>query len=182
MIAVEEAVGKFRAAVRMRNQLDPDFVLIARTDVLGVSGGTLDEAIRRCNAYLEAGTDVAFVEGPATINDVRRLVQEVRGPVLYNQAGASPRLTTEQLRELGVALVIFPGAMLRAGMYAMHDYARELLSGGGATDATFAARTATHPLSNLHKFAGFDQVFELEGQFLTPAEMRKYSGSAGYRP
>ena len=41
----------------------PDFVLIARTDARGASGGSLDDAISRANAYLEAGADLAFVEG-----------------------------------------------------------------------------------------------------------------------
>lgn len=182
MVAVDEAVGKFRAAARIRSQLDRDFVLIARTDVLGVVGGSLDEAIRRVNAYLEAGADMAFVEGPTSVEDIRRLVREVRGPLVYNQVGESPRLTTEQLRELGVALVLFPGAMLRAGLFGMHDYAAELRAGGGAADAAFAARTATHPLVNLHRFAGFDQIRAWESEFLPASEAQKYDGSAGYQP
>jgi 2-methylisocitrate lyase-like PEP mutase family enzyme len=166
VIAVEEAVGKFRAATRVRDQLDRDCVLIARTDVLGVPGGTLDDAIGRVNAYLEAGADWGFVEGPTSVEDIRRLAREVRGPLVYNQAGVSPRLTTEQLRDLGVAVVLFPGAMLRAGLYAMHDYAAQLRAGGGAADAQFSARTANHALADLHRFAGLDQILAWEEEFL----------------
>ena len=165
MLAVEEAVAKFRAAARMRDQLDRQFVLIARTDALGVPGGTLDDAIARCKAYLGAGADVAFVEGPRTIDEIRRIVQEVGGPVLYNQAGSSPRLTTDQLRELGVAIVLFPGAMIRAGLYAMHDYASALRAQGGAADAQFAQVTQNHPMTNLHQFAGLNQVQQFEQEF-----------------
>ena len=167
MLAVEEAVAKFRAAARMRDQLDRQFVLIARTDALGVPNGTLVDAINRCKAYLGAGADVAFVEGPRTVDEIRRIVEEVGvlGPVLYNQAGVSPRLTTDQLRELGVAIVLFPGAMIRAGLYAMHDYASALRAQGGAADVQFAQTMQNHPMSNLHQFAGLNQVQQFEQEF-----------------
>jgi len=182
VIAVEEAVGKFRAADRIRKGRDPNFLLIARTDAAGVAGGSLDDAIRRANAYLGAGADVAFIEGPTTVDEIRRIVREVRGPILYNQAGAAPRLTTEQLRDIGVAIVIFPGAMLRSGLYAMHDYAMDLRSRGAGADMDFARRTQGHPLANLHALAGFDRIRALEEEFLPPGETRKYDGSAGFQP
>lgn len=165
MLAVQDAVAKFRAAARMRDQLDTQFVLIARTDALGAPNGTLDDAINRCKAYLGAGADVAFVEGPRTIDEIRRIVQEVGGPVLYNQAGVSPRLTTDQLRDLGVAIVLFPGAMIRAGLYAMHDYASALRTQGGLADVQFAQNMQAHPMSNLHVFAGLNQVQQFEQEF-----------------
>src|SRR4051812_22988128 len=66
VIGREEAVGKIRAAHATRQALDPDFVLVARTDARGAHGGSLDEAITRANLSLEAGADLAFVEGPAS--------------------------------------------------------------------------------------------------------------------
>jgi 2-methylisocitrate lyase-like PEP mutase family enzyme len=93
VVPLEEAVGKVRAAARARRDADPDFVVIARTDARGAHGGTLDDAIRRANAYLEAGADLAFVEGPTSLEEVRRVCREVHGKILYNQAGVSPRLS-----------------------------------------------------------------------------------------
>src|SRR5262250_1789703 len=93
VIPLDEAVGKYRAAARARDEADPDFVLIARTDARGAHGGSLDEAIRRANAYLEAGADMAFVEGPTSLDEVRRICKEVHGPVFYNQTGVSPRFS-----------------------------------------------------------------------------------------
>src|SRR5215813_10818174 len=49
VIALEEAVGKYRAAAQARDEVDPDFVLIARTDARGAHGGSLEDAIRRAN-------------------------------------------------------------------------------------------------------------------------------------
>src|SRR5437762_6628200 len=113
VIALDEAVGKYRAADAVRRELDPDFVLVARTDARGASGGSLGEASRRANAYLAAGADLAVLDGPTSLEEVRRVCREVRGPIFYNQTGVSPRLTPEQMKELGIAVTILPGAVLR---------------------------------------------------------------------
>src|SRR3989454_4397188 len=108
VIPIDEAVGKYRAADAVRRELDPDFVLIARTDARGAHGGSLDEAIGRANAYLEAGADLAFVEGPTSVEEVRRVCQEVKGPIFYNQTGVSPRFTLPEMQALGIAVTIVP--------------------------------------------------------------------------
>src|SRR3546814_18232384 len=60
IIPLSEAVGKYRAAVKVRDDLDKDVVLVARCDARGVAGGGLDEVIRRGKAYMDAGMDVFF--------------------------------------------------------------------------------------------------------------------------
>src|SRR5512147_212028 len=61
VISAEEMAGKVKACAAVRDRLDPDFIVNARTDVFAVAG--IDEAIRRCNVYLEAGADLAFIDG-----------------------------------------------------------------------------------------------------------------------
>jgi 2-methylisocitrate lyase-like PEP mutase family enzyme len=182
VIPIEEAVGKYRAAVAVRSDLDPDFVVIARTDARGAHGGSLDEAIRRANAYLEAGADLAFVEGPTSLEEVGRVCREVRGPVFYNQTGVSPRLTPAQMKELGIAVTILPGAMLRVALQAMWDFAVALREEGPAAEARFAERFRNHPLGDLHTFAGFDQIRAWEAAYLPAEELEKYQGSIGHQP
>jgi 2-methylisocitrate lyase-like PEP mutase family enzyme len=182
VIPLEEAAGKYRAADHVRRDLDPDFVLIARTDARGAHGGSLDEAIRRANAYLEAGADLAFVEGPTTLDEVRRICREVRGPVFYNQTGVSPRLTLAQMRDLGIAVTIAPGAVLRVTIQAVHDFAVALRERGPEAEAEFARRFAGHPLGDLHTFAGFDRVRAWEEMFLPEEDLEKYADSIGHVP
>src|SRR6184192_2063928 len=62
VVSLEEALGKYRAAVDTRDRLDPDFVIIARTDAQGAVGGSLEEAIRRARAYAAAGVDLVWCE------------------------------------------------------------------------------------------------------------------------
>jgi 2-methylisocitrate lyase-like PEP mutase family enzyme len=182
VIPIEEAVGKYRAAAAVRRDLDPDFVLIARTDARGAHGGSLDEAIRRANAYLEAGADLAFVEGPTSLDEVRRVCREVRGRVFYNQTGVSPRLTPAQMKELGVAVTILPGAMMRVALQAMWDFAAGLRAEGPAAEARFFEAFKGHPVGDLHTFAGFDQIRAWEAEYLPAEELEKYEGSVGHQP
>jgi 2-methylisocitrate lyase-like PEP mutase family enzyme len=182
VIPLEEAVGKYRAADAVRRALDPDFVLIARTDARGAHGGSLDEAIRRANAYLEAGADLAFVEGPTSIAELTRVCREVRGPVFYNQTGVSPRLTLEQMKALSIAVTILPGATLRVALQAIWDFATALRAEGPAAEASFAERFRDHPLGDLHTFAGFDQIRAWEAAYLPAEDLEKYEGSVGHQP
>lgn len=182
VIPMEEAVGKIRAAVDARNALDPDFVLIARTDARGASGGSLDDAIRRVNAYLAAGADLAFVEGPTSAEEVRRVCREVKGPVFYNMTGVSPRFTLEEMRAMGIAVCISPNAMLRSALGAMHDLAVQLRTEGPVAETRFMEGFKGHPLGDLHTFAGFDQIRAWEKEYLGEEAMKKYSDSVGHVP
>ena len=182
VIPIEEAVGKYRAADKVRRDLDPDFVLIARTDARGAHGGSLVDAIRRAQAYLEAGADLAFVEGPTSVDEVRRICKEIPGRIFYNQTGISPRFTLEEMNQLGIAVTILPGATFRATIQAVYDFATELKQRGPVAEADFNERFKGHPLGNVHRFAGFDQVREWEEEYLPAEEMEKYRDSVGHQP
>jgi 2-methylisocitrate lyase-like PEP mutase family enzyme len=112
VVPLDEMVIKLRAAVEART--DDDLVLIARTDALAVSG--LDDTLRRCQAYAEAGADVLFVEAPRSREDIEHLVREAPVPLLYNfvEHGKSPLLPVVELERLGFKLVIFPGSIMLA--------------------------------------------------------------------
>ena len=182
VITFEEAVGKVRAAVDARNALDPDFVIVARTDARGASGGSLDEAIRRANAFLAAGADLAFIEGPTSDDEVRRICREVKGRVFYNMTGVSPRYTLDEMRALGISICISPNAMLRTALGAMYDLALQLKAEGPVAETRFMESFKQHPLGDLHTFAGFDQVRTWEREYLGEEAMQKYSDSVGHLP
>ncbi len=182
VIPMEEAIGKYQAAVDARNELDPDFVIVARTDARGASGGSIDEAIRRANAYLEAGADVAFVEGIPTEQELRRVASEVKGPVLYNMVGISPVLPMEVLKEIGVSIVAL-GVAPWAAARAMWDYAHDLKQRGAAAQNEFMESVKGGFLEEFHNFAGIPEMLRLEEKYLPPEEvLRKYVGTLGFRP
>ena len=106
VVSTEEMVRRLRAAVDART--DDDFVIIARTDALAVTDW--DDTMARCEAYLEAGADVLFVEALRTAEQAERVVRTFDVPMLYNfiETGKSPRLSASQLEEMGYKIVIFP--------------------------------------------------------------------------
>jgi carboxyvinyl-carboxyphosphonate phosphorylmutase len=110
VVPLAEMVVKLRAASAART--DEDLVLIARTDALAVTG--LDDTLRRCTAYAEAGADVLFVEALRTQEEIDRVRREVDIPLLYNfvEHGKSPLIPVAQLEALGFKMVIFPGSLM----------------------------------------------------------------------
>lgn len=128
LISLTEMTGKIKAAVDART--DPDFVINARTDAAAVCG--IDEAIRRGNAYLDAGADMVFVESPGSLEEVQRAIREIRGPVSINmlEGGRTPRLTFEELRELGAARVSCPMFTSLAVAHALQKSLTYLMENG----------------------------------------------------
>jgi carboxyvinyl-carboxyphosphonate phosphorylmutase len=110
VVLLTEMVVKLRAACDART--DEDLVIIARTDALAVTG--LDDTLRRCAAYAEAGADVLFVEALRTQEEIDRVRREVDVPLLYNfvEHGKSPLIPVSQLEVLGFKMVIFPGSLM----------------------------------------------------------------------
>ena len=112
----EDWLAKIRAAVAART--DPDFLVIARTDSRAVAG--FDEAVARCNAALEAGADMAFLEAPQTRDELALVPRRVKGPCLYNlvKGGKSPDLGLDEAEALGYRLVIVPGLLFKTAIVA----------------------------------------------------------------
>jgi methylisocitrate lyase len=115
VISAEEMAGKIRACAEIRNTLDKDFIINARTDVFGLAG--LDEAIRRCNLYLKAGADLTFIDGIKTKSDIQCAVNEIKGPLSVNLMDAISGMKTElipisELAKMGVGRVSIPVASI----------------------------------------------------------------------
>jgi 2-methylisocitrate lyase-like PEP mutase family enzyme len=112
VIPLEDYVAKIRAAVSAKE--DPAFVIIARTDARAVAG--FDEAIRRANAALEAGADMAFVEAVQSIEEVAAVPKLVRGPCLLNIVwrGKTPDIALDDAQAMGYKLAILPVLLFNA--------------------------------------------------------------------
>ncbi|MEW6670917.1 MAG: isocitrate lyase/PEP mutase family protein [Thermodesulfobacteriota bacterium] len=185
LISLEEAVGKFRAADRVRRELDPDFLIIARTDARGALGGGMDEVIRRGKAYMAAGADMIFPDGLTSLQELERCVKEIAAPIHYNMSavGVSFYARLSQLEEMGVAIVSNPGGLLRSAMKAMWDYAQGFAAEGTEFMIRADREFDSHPTGNLHAFMGFPEIRRLEEEFLPKEEtQKKYSDSIGYQP
>jgi 2-methylisocitrate lyase-like PEP mutase family enzyme len=134
VIPCAEMVAKLEAAAQART--DPDFLLIARTDAIAVTG--FDDALARAAAYAAAGADVLFVEAPRTAEEVETIPRRLPTPCLFNYApgGRSPLLPFARLRALGYGVILLPVQTLFAAARAMAGYLDGLRRAGepGALD------------------------------------------------
>lgn len=112
VIPLDDYSAKIRAAASAKR--DPDFLLIARTDSRAVLG--FEEAIRRANAALEAGADMAFVEAPQTREEVAAIPRLVEGPCLLNVVwrGKTPDISLDDAQSMGYKLAILPALLFTA--------------------------------------------------------------------
>jgi len=111
------ATKRIKAAVEARR--DPNFVVMARTDLRGVDG--LDAAIDRAKALADAGTDVIFPEAMADLSEFERMAEALDVPILANMTefGKSQLFTTQQLHGAGVSMIIYPVSLQRQALGAM---------------------------------------------------------------
>src|ERR1700694_372296 len=109
LIPLEDYLAKIRAARSAK--CDPGFLIIARTDARAVLG--FEEAIRRANAALEAGADMAFVEAPQTLEEVAEVPRQVNGPCLLNVVwrGKTPDVSLDDAQAMGYKVAILPALL-----------------------------------------------------------------------
>ncbi|GEA59864.1 methylisocitrate lyase [Vibrio comitans] len=118
IVTQQEMVDRVKACVDAR--LDPDFVIMARTDALAVEG--MDKAIERAIACVEAGADMIFPEAMNELSQYQafsKALQSATGkdvPILANitEFGETPLYNCDELAEVGVDMVLYPLSAFRA--------------------------------------------------------------------
>jgi methylisocitrate lyase len=178
-IDADEMAGKVRACADVRDRLDPDFIINARTDVFAVLG--LDEAVRRCNLYLEAGADLAFIDGIKTRADVERAVREVNGPISVNLMDAISGMKTElipvpDLAAMGVGRVSIPVASIMVTHKALMDFFTALKA---SPTGTLPGQTQwVSSFEEYTDFVGLKDYRALEDEYLPKQRMESKYGEA----
>lgn len=112
LVDTEEMAARIRAAVSAKTH--PDFIIMARTDALTTEG--LDKAILRANAYIQAGADMIFAEAITSLEEYRVFVNQTKVPILANitEFGKTPLFTREELKSVGVKMILYPLSAFRA--------------------------------------------------------------------
>lgn len=134
LVPVADMTAKIRAAAGER--LDPRTYLIARTDAREVHD--LDTALRRGEAYLEAGADGLFVEAPLSVEEMRRITEELPAVHLANmlEGGRTPLLSPSELDALGYRIVIYGITLMMHATKAMQAALDDIRSGAFALRGT----------------------------------------------
>lgn len=161
--SAEEMLIRLRAALDAR--VDPDFVIIARTDALTVHG--VDDAIGRAQQYAEAGADVCFVEAPRSVDELARIAREIPRPQLANMlvGGTTPILSAADLEQLGYRICVSPVESLSLAGFAVRALAQAMLGEGrvdGLSDRMLSFAELQQVLG-VAKFLGLRERFEKRG-------------------
>jgi 2-methylisocitrate lyase-like PEP mutase family enzyme len=160
VIPLEDMAQKIRVACDARQSAD-GMLIIARTDALAVEG--FDAALRRAQAYGDAGADILFVEAPANEEQMRLICRSSEKPMLANMAdgGKTPILSAAELQDIGYAGAIFPASTALAANAAMDRMLRNLKEHGTSINPDI-------PLYDFQYFGrinGFDEVYAFEAKW-----------------
>jgi 2-methylisocitrate lyase-like PEP mutase family enzyme len=152
LFALEEQIGRIRAAREAADDVNIPVVINARTDVylekVGEPATRFAETVRRLNAYHQAGADCLFVPGITDMPTLTQLVQSVAGPLNVLAGPGMPPVA--DLQRIGIARLSVGSAIMRATLAVARDAADELLQKG--TYQTFLDRNIPyHEVNELMK-------------------------------
>jgi methylisocitrate lyase len=152
VIPQQEMLGKLRAAMDARDEVDPDFVIMCRTDAIAVNG--FEDALDRAKAAVDLGVDMIFVEAMETREQMERVGREVKAPLMLNliEGGRTPLVSYQDAEALGFKYVALAITALSAAAKGMYDVMRRVRE-EGASNAY---------LDRLFTFQEFAQVVRLD--------------------
>lgn len=161
LVSTAEMCDRIRAAVDAK--LDPEFVVMARTDAAAEEG--IGAAINRACAYVGAGADMVFAEALTTLEAYREFTTAVHAPVLANitEFGKTPLFTREELRQAGVAMVLYPLSAFRAASAASAEVYATIRRDGTQTAVveTMQTRTELYEVLGYHAYEEkLDRLFK----------------------
>ena len=159
IVPTNEMVTKIKVALDSRN--DEEFLVIARTDAQKAEGR--DEAMRRLEAYQEAGADILFYEAPANVDEMADAARRFDTPLMANmvEGGATPVLTPNELEALGFQVAIFPASGFLAATEALSRVYAALYNSGSSN----VEGAPLHDFKDFLALMGFDEVLEFESRF-----------------
>lgn len=157
LVTPQVMAEKIRAAVGARR--DKNFLIMARTDARASEG--LGGAIARAKAYVDSGADAIFPEALANEGEFEKFRKAIKVPLLANMTefGKSKLLTTKQLSNLGINIVIYPVTTLRLAMKAIESGLATIKKEGGQASliGEMQTRAELYELLRYEDYAKFDK-------------------------
>ncbi len=157
IISVGDMIKKIKSAVRAKK--DKNFLVIARTDANTVEG--LKKTISRIKAYVDAGADMIFPEAMKNEKEFEEVRECTNAYILANMTefGKSKLLTTKQLKNLGLNIVIYPVTTQRLAMKSVEDGLRKIFKDGHQKNVlkNMQTRKRLYELVNYEKYSEFDK-------------------------
>jgi 2,3-dimethylmalate lyase len=146
VVPIKEAVARYRAAVDMRNELDPDFIIMAQCYARDAENSGLEDAVERLKAYRErAGADWVQLESPHSVEEIKRARAAVQGPFSFMKGKLPRYLSLDEHQQLDVHIAWFPGFTHHVLWAAMWDFMQDFQSRGVAAWEDFQKQRKNKP-------------------------------------
>ncbi|MBO0894941.1 MULTISPECIES: methylisocitrate lyase [Arthrobacter] len=163
VVDLDTATKRIRAAADARR--DPNFLIMARTDIRAVDG--LEAAQDRARALVDAGADAIFPEAMKTLEEFAAMRDAVDVPILANMTefGKSDLFSYDELASVGVNMVIYPVTLLRSAMGAAERTLETIKAKGTQQDdvPNMLTRARLYDLVDYEAYNHFDtSVFNFQ--------------------
>lgn len=162
IVSKQEMVDRIKAAVDART--DENFVIMARTDALANEGA--ESALDRIGAYIEAGAEMVFPEAITDLETYKLFVEKSKVPVLANitEFGMTPLFTTDQLKSVGVSMVLYPLSAFRAMNKAAENVYAHIRNEGTQANVIETMQTREELYERINYYAYESALDELNGK------------------
>jgi 2-methylisocitrate lyase-like PEP mutase family enzyme len=179
VVPFAQAIARYRAAVDMKNELDPDFVIMAQCYARDAANSSLPDCIERLQAYeTEAGVDWVQLESPHSVEEIKLARAAVKGPFSFMKGKLGRYLSNEEHLALGVTIAWHPVFTHHVIAAALYDFMQDYQSRGAAAWDAFIAsrggRSYLHPFEAGPDAEGSEKQRELEERYFSAEMLKKY--------
>ena len=154
---IQEMLKRIGVATESRNS--ENFLIIARTDSRLELG--LEEAIKRAEAYSEAGADLIFVESPQTVDEMKILKQSIKTPLVFKMVpdGNLSDLNSKVLADLGFSILIYPTLGFLSAANAIQQAFNEFKKNG------LVKKQTMQRFDEFSNMIGFEEIYSFEDRW-----------------
>jgi 2,3-dimethylmalate lyase len=146
VVPLELAIARYRAAVDMKNELDPNFVIMAQCYARDAANGGFEDALTRLKAYREeAGVDWVQLESPHSVEEIKAARSAVAGPFSFMKGKLGRYLGLDEHLALGVTIAWYPGFTHHVTWAALWDFMTAFQTRGTAAWEDFVEGRKDRP-------------------------------------
>jgi len=151
-----------------RNELDPDFLIIYRTDAIAVNG--FQDALERAHRAADLGVDMMFVEALETLPQIEQVGKELgikrKVPLMLNliEGGKTPLVSYQEAEDMGYRYVVAALTCLFSATKAMLERMKQVRSNGVSLE--YADRIVS--FQEFTRIVHLPEIQEMERLYLPP--------------
>jgi 2-methylisocitrate lyase-like PEP mutase family enzyme len=178
VVPIEQAIARYKAAVDMKNELDPNFVVMAQCYARDAANSSFEDTLVRLKAYREeSGVDWVQLESPHSTDEIRQARAAVSGPLSFMKGKLGRFLRLEEHLALGVNIAWFPSFTHHVTWAALWDFMQDFQSRDVAAWDDFVAsrKDNPYPIPEVGpEGEGAEKQRELEERYFAGEMLAKY--------